>query len=67
MEDEYGSEWYVPAGSPARGLVNALHRRGVTWVVLPRHTLMTGALEVPAQVPEKLAAMRMSDCLEALA
>ena len=36
VEDESGQVWYVGKGDPCHKLVQLLHTRHYTWVVLPR-------------------------------
>lgn len=36
IEDESGQTWYVGKGDPCHELVQKLHTRHYTWVVLPR-------------------------------
>lgn len=43
IEDEFGQVWYVGKGDPCHKLVQTLHTRYYTWVVLLRD-LITGAI-----------------------
>lgn len=72
VEDNYGVQFKVSGGDPANGLVLALKRRYFDYVVLPRHTLITGTLteDVPFgstdTKEELLREARLEDCLAVL-
>lgn len=68
--DEDGDEWVLQAKSPANPLKNYLaNKKGVTYIVLPWWTLLTG--EPPMSVPDPpeptdpayIAGVRMRDCV----
>ena len=67
LEDEFGETVKVATGDPAARLVNQLERRwGVDWIVLPRHTVMTGQLTGAHDTGDIVRDTRLRDCLGVL-
>ena len=78
VEDQYGDSWIVYDEDPAWELVKPLvNKLGLTWIVLPRESLLTGVVEdvqpplfdnLPMPMPDSIKRVvlrnhRLYDCV----
>lgn len=69
IHDEYGTSWVTRGGDPGMRLVNRLKSRlpGLDLIVLPRLSLITGALVDPDVLPDDIIyRTRLLDCVDLL-